>query len=1165
VRSGLLQRKCACGGTPGPTGECEECRKKRLSLQAKLKVNRPGDTYEHEADTIADRVMSTRPQYAVTGAPMHIQRFAEQSHGQFDAPASVDQALASVGSPLEPAVRQDMEQRFGHDFSRVRVHSDPTAELSAREVNANAYTVGRNIVFGAGRFAPGTHEGRRLIAHELTHVVQQAGADGMRDSRIDEQRGLCPIPQASTSTFAAGSVIRSTNSHDIAGLIQRQATAVAPTARKKIKKIILDKKQGVEVLVLEDNSTETIRLLDHCDPKAGDYTAQVKNSPQRSEKLDFVTDQAVGCAVDKGYIAKTATARKVGTLEGVESIEFQVRDDQAGTATGETKVGFGASGQDIGNEQGAPQKETQPAPALRSVKEIWSEITALPKHVREFLIAPKYGRALKAEEYEIVLRIGKKLESAGVSPDELFEYEKATGSVRSFTLFEANIDSFLFERLTKQEEREQNITEREKAETKLFGVEALFKKYDVYERLRRSNFDSPELREELNKNLPHYGFANIAEFEQAIRDYEAAFENETLAIAFDLLLKYEHILHREYEQFAPGKTGGTSEATKTLQSLGKVRAPAQALYGQASEETLKALEHKSFAFHASGKEEEALLAKGKASQQEATKHKKEAEEMVKGAVSVHSIVGWQDFPREKLLSRTTAEDVRYEIAFYISEHEAAVQRARNLLKEKPKRVYELDNLLDVSYAAQGIEKDSIQDLIIRSRIDQIESDKTAKEILIAIIAVALAIASLGGGTIGLLAAGAAFGISTAQAVSAIEQYETETALYLAQLLSDYPSAAWAIIAVIGAGIDATAVIQAAVKVVVPAAKAFNQSQNILELENSLAGVEKRIRANVLKAAGAERELKTAVEQFKGSLTSPGGKLRGVGVPGGELFGHLVAITYYYIKSRVLRFTFRGFLRQLEKEGLIEIAKLSPDDLTAFKRAFQEATELSRAGQLPYGKQIYGKLSERARTAFPPEAVDRFVAQGKALGKSDKEIIDTLEAEAHREKLLEGAGEQKILAPDASKTEEELKELGGYQHAFEGPLGDIVSDPVEAGNQFNKVNVPEGAHAEVQLHTPSGRRPRVDLWVKGEAIISRKFPMGQLAQDELKALDYLQELYTKYPPRAPILSSALKGEILEGIQVLQIPVQYLPIPEQVLKYARDRHIVICDIDGHVYDP
>src|SRR5262249_22371307 len=94
------------------------------------------------------------------------------------APAGVDRALSDPGKPLDPELRQDMEQRFGYDFSRVRVHSDAAAQQSARELNANAYTVGHDVVFWAGRFPAGTHENRRLLAHELAHVVQQSGAGG---------------------------------------------------------------------------------------------------------------------------------------------------------------------------------------------------------------------------------------------------------------------------------------------------------------------------------------------------------------------------------------------------------------------------------------------------------------------------------------------------------------------------------------------------------------------------------------------------------------------------------------------------------------------------------------------------------------------------------------------------------------------------------------------------------------------------------------------------------------------------------------------------------------------------------------------------------------------------------------------------------------------------
>ena len=183
-QSGILQRKCACGGAAGMSGECEECsQKKHLGLQTKLKVNEPGDAYEQEADRVADQVMAAPAPSAVTGAPLRIQRCAGRPTGQIEAPVSVDQALASPGRPLEPALRQDMEQRFGHDFSQVRVHTGTAAEQSARGVNAHAYTVGRNIVFAAGRFAPWTNEGRRLLAHELTHVVQQAHSPSRRIQR----------------------------------------------------------------------------------------------------------------------------------------------------------------------------------------------------------------------------------------------------------------------------------------------------------------------------------------------------------------------------------------------------------------------------------------------------------------------------------------------------------------------------------------------------------------------------------------------------------------------------------------------------------------------------------------------------------------------------------------------------------------------------------------------------------------------------------------------------------------------------------------------------------------------------------------------------------------------------------------------------------------------
>ncbi len=107
-----------------------------------------------------------------------VQRFPAGPRRSREAPAIVRKVLDSPGRPLDPAARAFLEPRFGHDFSQVRIHTDAEAVESAQAVNAQAYTVGRSIVFASGQYRPMEAEGQPLIAHELAHVVQQAGLPG---------------------------------------------------------------------------------------------------------------------------------------------------------------------------------------------------------------------------------------------------------------------------------------------------------------------------------------------------------------------------------------------------------------------------------------------------------------------------------------------------------------------------------------------------------------------------------------------------------------------------------------------------------------------------------------------------------------------------------------------------------------------------------------------------------------------------------------------------------------------------------------------------------------------------------------------------------------------------------------------------------------------------
>jgi hypothetical protein len=171
-------------------------------IQARLSIGRPDDIYERDADRVADQVMAAPAYTAVTATPPRIQRFFGQSSGQTDTvPASVNHAITSPGMPLEPTLRRDMEQRFSHDFSSVRVHSDSAAEQSAEDVNANAYTVGHNVVFGAGKFSPGEDAGRRLMAHELTHVIQQTGSLQTRLIQRDGPHNAGDVTQEETEAL----------------------------------------------------------------------------------------------------------------------------------------------------------------------------------------------------------------------------------------------------------------------------------------------------------------------------------------------------------------------------------------------------------------------------------------------------------------------------------------------------------------------------------------------------------------------------------------------------------------------------------------------------------------------------------------------------------------------------------------------------------------------------------------------------------------------------------------------------------------------------------------------------------------------------------------------------------------------------------------------------
>ncbi|WP_299908924.1 DUF4157 domain-containing protein [uncultured Paracoccus sp.] len=172
----VIRRSCACHAQTASDDLCPDCAAKAAGVQPRLAVGPVDDPFEREADAMAEAVVAGRPAPALNhGVVPALQPKAVATPHQSAAPAAAG-AVAQGGRPLSGAERAYFEPRFGRDFSHVRLHDDARAGQAARAIGARAYTLRNHIAFGAGQFAPGTREGQRLMAHELTHTLQQSGA-----------------------------------------------------------------------------------------------------------------------------------------------------------------------------------------------------------------------------------------------------------------------------------------------------------------------------------------------------------------------------------------------------------------------------------------------------------------------------------------------------------------------------------------------------------------------------------------------------------------------------------------------------------------------------------------------------------------------------------------------------------------------------------------------------------------------------------------------------------------------------------------------------------------------------------------------------------------------------------------------------------------------------
>jgi hypothetical protein len=320
-----------------------------------LRVSEPDDALEREADRVADAVSAgrTMPQWSLTriAAPaagaekpheesaardekdasqsegalaarekvrsdrLPVQRMAADNAAVVEDMSAVDEVLRAPGSPLDHETRRFMESRMGFDFSKIKIHTDPRAAASARRVGALAYTVGSDVVFAEGRFAPHTTAGRRLLAHELTHVVQQSPLIAQRAA------GICPAPVHLQRDVDESAEDRDT-SHWYSNPIEKIKKAVRKLPGYKLFRVILGK-DPITNEEVKATPTNLIQGVLNLVPGGDAAFERIQESGALEKAFKWVSEQIdqLGLTWDyfKGLINTAVDSLKVGDITEPEA------------------------------------------------------------------------------------------------------------------------------------------------------------------------------------------------------------------------------------------------------------------------------------------------------------------------------------------------------------------------------------------------------------------------------------------------------------------------------------------------------------------------------------------------------------------------------------------------------------------------------------------------------------------------------------------------------------------------------------------------------------------------------------------------------------------------------------------------------------------------------
>lgn len=922
-----------------------------------------------------------------------------------------------------------MEEAFDTGFKDVRIHDGPAAHTSTVELGAEAFAVGPHIAMRQGTFAPSTSMGRRLLSHELAHVVQQ------RASGPSTGRAEADADRAARDVLEGRSVTDPGSSGPGPHFQERPG----------------QEPSGVtfwfSVRVTEEMDSDDLLVR---------FIQQYLGIEDRGAAERAITDAqwrwvgapkiADAAAVRRGYVLVRVRDRSITPTTPEERQQIRSSLDSMGEAEGSalsTEVDrrfWSRTHYRRGEALGSSADDRRMARYWIQLRDnlvrARMDLLALPEHVRDVLFDPQAARHLEPRDYEIALRVGRTL--AAMSAAELADWQARTNEMTDdWATFEASISAYQQE----QADRRQEQLELGGLRTRLYGLEGLYRLRDQVkgaeiladlpstdgmgprdQNVIDARVRLPGLRQELATALRQNGFANLAEFDAAMAAWRHGFERESVRIADVMLDRLDHVLAEQQRRYA-------AEPARTRLFDDVRGSGAAGRYRVAEEEADRSvrLSSPSNAMTETPIDEAGSLDAASRSAQA----RGEGEDAIRSLAPSHPLLAFPDFPREAL-ARASAEEAATIMRDFISEQRDSVRDTRAQLHGDHDLVYRYDALFAASKREQGVEPNTIY----ASILDEYVSDRALAKILtgiaVAILAIALSIVTLGGGAVGAAAGVAAFGLSAWQAVDAFNEYVRDSNAADAQLLSEDPTIAWLVLAVVGAAADFGGAV-AAVRAIRPAAvtlnaalaagepgaiEAFRATVAAKRLEE--AAVTARIAEAVERSAQAQRGL-AAQWRAVTAIATRVNDITGVIAEGGA---RLMVIAWFGARRGLIRF--EQFLLELQRARVIaDIEHLTQAELTALKAPFQEA--LQRAAQ---GFLDRSALSPALRASAPAQTLDEAAAVGRLFGLTDQEVIEVLEAQARLPRQA-GAG---AMSEDALRQAmfERAEALGRGSAAVDAP-------------------------------------------------------------------------------------------------------------------------------------